>query len=386
MKRLELTPQLIAMIKGAVGADVEVSDGFAVFEAITLNSKPLIGKNGTIWEGAVASPLTLQQIGDRINNGGHVPLISNHVFGDDQPHGRIFHGAVNYDEEGDVELRTLFYLDPTEEKLATKIDAGSLDEVSISFLPTQYLCSECEFDYLGEEATSENLYSRTCSNGHEIGSDGVHLRMVGLSQLIEVSLVARGAADGPKIIGRSGSKLAPASAQRLAARGFEIDGLVVQASRGENIVTIDTNKLTADLIAAGTKVGVLEAAATAHAAALEASAAKVTAAETRVSELTAELNTANQALVDANKSNKTDEADAAIVYLSSVLTKLHTATGTEVPAELPKTVAELTAAIDAKTAGLTAILPVGGVTTAAPATDDAKPSAVALSAFKVSTR
>lgn len=266
MKRLELTPALLQLIKDRVGPDVDL-EGIAVFESISLNTKPLPGKKGTLWEGAVATPLTLRQIADHINNGGHIPLVQDHNLAE-TPTGRVFAAGLDYADDGSFEMRTLFYLDKTEAVMAAKIDSGSMDEVSISFLPTSYLCSECGWDYLGEGANFENLFTRTCANDHEIGKDHVHVNMVGLNQLIELSLVARGAADKPKIVGRSASKLAPASAQRLAARGFEFESLICQASRGEDLV--DVSKLTADLIEAKTEVGVLQAAATSHAAALSA--------------------------------------------------------------------------------------------------------------------
>jgi phage head maturation protease len=378
MKQLELTPELEARIKSAVGNDVDLT-GIAVFEAITLNTKPLPGKRGTLWEGAVATPLTLRQIADHINGGGHIPLIADHdLFG--APKGRVFAAELMYGDDGEFELRTLFYLDQTETTVITKINAGSLDEVSISFLPTQYQCSECDFDYLGEGSNFENLYTRTCSEGHKIGVDGVHVRMIGLASLVEVSVVARGAADNPKIVGRSSSKVAPASAQRLAARGFEIDGLVCRASRGED--NVDLTKLTADLIDAKTKVGVLEAAAGQHEVQLTAATTRadglqtqLTAAQERVTTLEAELTTAKEATREA-------DATAAVTWLTASLTKLLAAAGK--PTEnLPTTVTELTAAIDAETKGLTAIIPAGGASEGARNANlsEDRP-AVAVGAFK----
>lgn len=379
MKQLELTQELITLIKSRVGEDVNL-EGIAVFEAITLNTKPLPGKKGTIFEGAVATPLTLRQISDHINNGGHVPLAFDHNLSD-EPKGRVFFAELNYSESGEFELRTLFYVDSTETKLISKINSGSLDEVSISFLATQLVCSECDFDYLGDDADLQNLLTRTCDNGHTIGDDGVHLRMIGLTSLIEVSLVARGAADNPKIVGRSASKLAPAPAQRLAARGFEIEGLVCQASRGED--RVNTDKLVADLVDAQTKVGVLENAATSHSTALEA-------ANTRATELETQLTTAEEAKVEletqltaAKDESKADEADAAVAYLTKVLEKLHVAAG-ESAENLPETVAELTAAIDEKTKGLTALIPAGGASNAATETD--KTHKASLSAFRTNRR
>lgn len=369
MKQLELTPELKAKIKAAVGDDVDV-EGFAVFEAITLNTKPLPGKAGSFWEGAVATPLTLRQIADHINNGGHIPLIADHeLMG--APKGRVFSAELLYGADGEFEVRTLFYLDPTEASLIAKLNAGSLDEVSISFLPTSYLCSECDFDYLGDEATFEQLYTRTCANGHKIGTDGVHVRMVGLASLVEVSLVARGAADKPKIVGRSASKLSP----RLAARGFEIDGLVCQASQGED--RVDTSKLTADLIDAKTQVGILTAAATGHEAQLTAANTARDAAVTELATANAALATAQAELVTAKGENQTA---AAVTWLTASLTKLLTAAKKSVE-NLPTDVAALTAAIDAETQGLTALIPAGGASQAAGSTQTEAPAAN-LSAFK----
>lgn len=383
MKQLDLTPELTALIKARVGEDTDL-EGIAVFEAITLNTKPLPGKRGTIWEGAVATPLTLRQISDQINAGGHIPLIADHeLLG--APKGRVFHAELIYGDDGEFELRTLFYLDQTEGELVSKLNSGSLDEVSISFLPTQYQCSECDFDYLSEGANYENFYTRTCDQGHTVGTDGVHVRMVGLASLIEVSLVARGAADNPKIIGRSAAKLAPAPAQRLAAKGFELDGLVCRASAGV-INPMNTEKLTADLVEARTQVGVLEAAATQHEAQLTAANSARDEALEQVTSLTAERDELQTQLTAAKEESRSDEADAAVVYLTSVLTKLHTAAG-ETPSDLPTTVTELTAAIDAKTAGLTALIPPGGASVAGGGDDaDDKPAKVDLSAYKTNRR
>jgi hypothetical protein len=125
MKRLELTPQLQQLIKDRVGEDVNL-DGIAVFEAISLNNKPLPGKKGSLWEGAVATPLTLKQIKDHINGGGHDPALQlNHDMVGYLPAGRVFDAGLDYAADGSFELRTLFYLDATEAELASKIDRAS---------------------------------------------------------------------------------------------------------------------------------------------------------------------------------------------------------------------------------------------------------------------
>lgn len=381
MKRLELTPQLTDLIRSRVGPDVNLDD-IAVFESISLNNKPIAGKKGSLWEGAVATPLTLKQINDAINAGKTVPLMLDHDM-NAMPIGRVFDAGLSYADDGSFELRTLFYLDAADAELAQKIDQGTIDEVSISFLPTSYLCSECGWDYLGEDANFENLFTRTCANDHTVGTDGVHVNMVGLAVLIELSLVARGAAANPKIVGRSASKLAPASAQRFAARGFEIDGLVCQASRGED--QVDVSKLTADLIEARTEAGVLKAAADQHTAALTAANDRVTELQTQLSEANQTVATLTADLETARSESKADDADAATTWLTASLTKLLTAAGKPTD-NLPTTVADLTAAIDAETKGLTALIPAGGASEGGQGNaTEAKPAA-SLSAYKTNRK
>lgn len=377
MKQLPMTPALSARIKLAVGEDVE-TEGLAVFECIALNTKSLPGKGGSLFESAKIPVLTLQQMASWLEAGGHIPLISDHqLMG--EPKGRAFAGELHMADDGvTAELRVLFYLDATEDRLIAKLNAGTLDEVSVSFLSTQFLCSECDWDYFSGEALPENFYERTCANGHKIGEDGVHAKLVGLDKFIELSLVARGAADNPKIVGRSKSKLQPTSQQlRLAASGIEIDGLVCEATTGEETVstTPDFTKLTTDLVNARVSEGTLTASNTAlnsQVVALTASAetlqTALTAAEASVAELNVKLTAA-----EAAPSNQADY-DSAIAFLGEVLTKVLTASGAEVPSELPKTVAELKADIVKHTSDLTAILPVGGV---AAIETDAKPKLVA---------
>ncbi len=368
MKQLPMTPALSALITGAVGEDVDTSK-LSVFETIALNTLPLPGKQGSLFEGAVVEPITLLQMVDSVNSGNHLPLIADHeMMG--APKGRAFHAGLNYGDDG-VEMRQLFYLDETEGALISKLDAGSLDEVSVSFLSTQFLCSACGFDYM-EEGDSDNVFTRTCGNGHEIGTDGVHGRMVGLNQFIELSLVARGAADKPKIVGKSASKLAPETTLRLAAKGFEPHALVVQASRGKEM-TMDTAKLVADFATATASVATLtleKGQAETRASTLEADLAT---ARTRVGELETEL-----AAEKAKQPEGADEAaavlterDEAVELMQGQLNNLLVATGKpklEGDA-LPAKVADLKAQITAVTADLTAILPVDGVSKGAAGDD-----------------
>lgn len=354
MKRLPLTPELVANIKAAVGPDVEVNDGFAVFESVSLNTLPLPGKRGSIFERATVSMLTLKQMSDNINNGNHLPLIHGHDMSQ-VPVGRVFKAGLSMDAAGNAELRTLWYVDPTEPALAAKIDAGSLDEVSVQFLASQILCSECGFDYRGEEADWSNFSDRTCNKGHEIGTDGVHVMLNGLEQFSELSLVTRGAASNPKILGKSQSKLT-SSLQALAAKGFEVDELFLAASKGEFEVdmTAILSQLTDQIGVAATATAELKAVS----AQLAASETSLEAANTRIAEL--EAATPEPAPEAAELAQAQTDLAASTTFLAELYTKLAVAAGeTEVTA--PTQVAELTTGIEKYQSTLTAILPVGGV-------------------------
>ena len=368
-----MTSELSAQIQAAVGEDVD-TEHLAVFEAIALNTKPLPGKNGTIFEQATIMPVTLSQMANSLNDGKHLPLISDHqLMG--EPKGRVFAAGLEYAPDGGIELRVLFYLDPTEYNLIAKLNSGSLDEVSVQFLSSQFLCSECGWDYFGPEAVAANFQTRTCINDHTIGTDGVHAELVGLHTFLELSLVARGAADTPKIIGKSASKLAPATKLRLAASGIEIEGLVCRGTQGEEPVTtpIDFTKLTSDLVAAQVGVATLTAGQVALTAERDTLIAQLADAGTQVIALTAER--------DAALAAPTNEADyqLALTFLTDVYTKVAVAAGKTDAA--PETVALLQAGILELTSDLTAILPVGGVAAPAAAVQaDGKPAVVA-SAF-----
>lgn len=359
MKNLPMTPELSQLIKNAVGEDVDTAN-LTVFETIALNNKPLPGKRGTIFENAVVETVTLAQMVDHINSGKHLPLIADHeLFG--APKGRFFHAGLNIGSDNELELRALFYLDSTEETLITKLNSGSLDEVSVSFLSTQFLCSECSWDYF-QFGDRNNIDTRTCENGHTLGEDGVHARMIGLNQFIELSLVARGAADNPKIVGRSASKLAPETAYRLAANGFVPDELVVQASMKEEITMADPNtQLMQDLVAAKTEVATLTMGKTTAESQVTTLTATIATKDGEIASLTADLAAANAKIPDDYDAVKAENGEA-VAALQAQVNALLTATGKDKLEgdALPTKVADLKAKIEDLTAGLTAIIPVGG--------------------------
>ena len=380
MKQIPITPELEAKIKAAVGQDVDTSK-FSVFEAIAFNTLPIPGKDGTFWEGARASYLTLRQMADHIENGNHIPLIADHDMSG-APKGRVFSARVLPRTDGEAELRVLFYLDGTESILVEKLNAGSLDEVSVAVLPSQYLCSECGWDYLGEDASWENFSDRTCGNGHIIGTDGVYVRLVGMASFRELSMVATGAADNAKIVGKSQSKLQPGSSMRLAARGFEVDDMYVQARQGEEIVSVDFTKLTGELVDSRSDLKVAQLQLTAAAEKATGLEASLATANEQIATLTAEVAT----LTEGAAKPATDLADA-VAFMKDLLSKTLTAAGEAAPEALPETVAELKASITEHSAKLSAVLPIGGVSNTVTTTnDDETASKVNPAAFSTRNR
>lgn len=353
MKQIPITEQLTREIKAAVGEDVDPSR-FAVFETIALNTLPLPGKNGTIFEGAEVSFLTLRQMADSINSGNHLPLIHDHDLSS-TPLGRVFKADVLINDTGDAELRALFYVDETEQTLVAKLNAGSIDEVSVQFLASQILCSECSFDYRGETSSYENFSERTCTNGHTIGQDGVHVRLVGLSVFTELSLVTRGAASNPKIIGKSQSKLS-APLQALAAKGFEVDELFLAASKGVNEVNLES--LVTQLTEQTSRAAIFEAELSSARTERDALNEKVSALETQIEELT----TALAAAQADDASAVAADLEASKVFLTDLYKKLAVAAGQNGD-DIPEDVIKLREGIEKYQSDLTALLPVGGVST-----------------------
>jgi len=352
MKQLPMTPELTAKIKAAVGDDVDPS-GFAVFESISLNNLPLPGKRGKLFENAVVSEMTLAAMRDSINSGNTLPLIWSHDP-EQIPKGRVFNAELTRGTLGETELRNLWYVDGTETELIAKLNAASIDEVSVSFLASQILCSECGFDY--RQGDYVNLATRTCEEGHEVGTDGVHVRLIGLSVFSELSLVSRGAAKDAKIVGKSQSKLT-SSLQQLAASGVNVDKLLLTASRGE--WNVDLDNLVTNLSEVKADLKVAKAAEDRLTGEVTTLTADKVALEEQVATLSAELETAKA----ASKETELTAANTELAEAKSVLTEIFTrlSTAAQDNASVPETIAELKAGIEERQSKLTALLPVGGV-------------------------
>ena len=226
-KQVEKTERVKGLVAKAYGDPNVRLDDIAIFEAVAFNTRPLKRTSG-LFARAVSTEETLHEMKAWLDAGNHVPLQAMHRDG--LPKGKVFAGETRRASDGHLTLHTLFYLPVSagETETIKKINAGVISEVSIGVENREIRCSACGFDYLGAEATIENVFSCTCPNGHTIGSNGTHARLHGLAKWMETSLVDRGAADGAIILPKPQQTF-----QVDAQRGFDRTALRLFASADE---------------------------------------------------------------------------------------------------------------------------------------------------------
>lgn len=358
MKQIEKTPDIIALLKAAnVGVSL---DGLAVYEAAAFNTLP-IRKRSRLYKGAVANRSVLVEMADELAKES-LPV---HIMHNSEllPIGRVFHGKV-VDLADRSEIRVLFFLDANDEH-TRDIDLGIVDQVSVSILPKQILCSECSFDFLGEDADFENIWLGECDKGHVIGEEGVHGRLIGLDSFMEMSLVGRGGAQKARIINPEDSAFKSEPMRRLAANGIEPSVLVLTATTEEgSVMNFDISKHINEMAELKVELSTDragKAAAEARVAELEAQVAELTA-KVEASEKPDEAIVAKDAEIAELTEQKTSvEADRneAVAALKDAAQKILTLTG-QVDAQVPDTVVELKATIDAREEALRGLVASGG--------------------------
>lgn len=252
-KRIEVTTAIKEAIIASVGSEIDF-DNIAVFETVAVTSRP-INKPGSIFDGAIIPRSTLEHAAAQLNTGIFVPLHTLHMQGYELPVGRLFKGTVGTSADGFDELHALFYVDPSEKDLASKIENGTIEEVSVGLRPEKLICSGCDFDY-GLQSSEENLWTRTCDNGHVLGMGGYHLKLEGVKKFMETSLVSKGASDGAKILNQRKRLLASQFADLAAScNNPEHTTLFASPTLGEEIDMKEIEELQAGLAALSAKVG-----------------------------------------------------------------------------------------------------------------------------------
>lgn len=354
MKRVQLTAEITARLRAAFGAEADPS-AYAVYEAIALNDKPIRQKH-PLFEGAIAQDSMLRELVASIETES-APL---QIMHDTRPlpAGRIFTAKMN-----GAEVRVLFAIStkPENAGLLADLDAGIVDQVSVNVLAKRLECSECGWDYLGEDADYMNILNGQCGNEHALRQDGVHIKMHGLDLLAEVSLVGSGGADGARIVDRNNSVFASESFQRLAASGLA-PAMLVASFNIQGTEDMDMTTLIADLTtqkaAVTTLTADLDAANTARITAETA----LTAANTTVAERDASIVTLTAERDAALAASKPEPATEAVLsFVADLCKRTLIANGNQTP-ELPATVEEQIEAIKEGQANLSVLIPAGGRT------------------------
>jgi len=319
-KRVTITEKIQARIRAAVGdPDLNTND-LAVYEARFLTTEPLT--KGGFFNKARVSPPTLFQMAAYLTEEGKArPL---HIMHEDDilPIGKVFSAEARTMANGETELRGQFYIPLSETASLTKLDNAVVDEVSVGMLNTHAFCSECEFDYFGAEAGWTNFMDLSCSEGHKIGVDGVHVRLAGLESWSELSLVGAGAAKNAKIMPRIKQVMAKADYERLAASGAPADARLVTTSYKIEDATpptqeepkMDLKEILAQLSASTTDAATVKVELATAKATVDTQAARITELETQLA--------ASAATVDADKATLQTELDAAKADLKTADEKL----------------------------------------------------------------
>lgn len=353
-KKVPLTDRIKGLIAKHTDNSVDAST-VSVYECIAINSLP-ITKRGTLYQGAVLDAQTMYEMAEYVNNGGAVPLHNLHDQDVALPIGRVFSAEVRSTFSGTTELRTLFYLPNSEVDLITKLDTNVVDEVSVGFMPKKIQCSKCGFDFLGAEATFENIWTLTCNHDHTIGEDGVYSKLSGLGQWMELSLVSKGAANNAKILSRTKQLMGEQEYNRLAASGIKPEATTLFTIATKE-TKMDMEKLILQLSQATGSVMLKDA----EIAGLKASVTALTAERDQlkareipnVADVQAKL-TAAEAEVATHKTL----AESALKFVRTEADRLAIAAGLTKPAETAD-LSALTASIEASRAKL-ADLPTGG--------------------------
>lgn len=239
-KNLNVTSSILEKVRAATEDEGLEASSIVVFETQLVSTRPL-NKRGSIFDKGRISRSMLTDMQAHIEAGNANPLHTLHQQGRELPVGRVFSTELFDTADGETILQGLFYLSIDKTDLIADINSSTLDEVSVGVLSKSLLCSECGWDYQGDDASFLNLWDRTCGNDHTVGEKGVHVRLVGLDQWMETSLVSKGAAADSKIVSRAKSQLGEGQMERLAASGLAPEALILNATiQTEDIVSENT--------------------------------------------------------------------------------------------------------------------------------------------------
>lgn len=381
MKQVQKTPAIIAQLRASYGPSASIDD-LAVFKTVLLNSLPLRKSSG-LYKGAISTVEMLAQMAAAVN-AESIPI--NAIHGETNVNdvvGRLFAADV----EG-AQLVGLMAVDgKSHPDLVIKLDNGTIDQVSVGVLPSSVQCSSCGFDFLGPDATLDNVWSATCANDHVMGTDGIHANLNGLDLFYELSLVPMGAAQGARIVDPSSYS----EPLRLAASAKGAKGgtaLAVELSATPKEPTVDITAFTTAITASATENANLTASVTAKAAEIVALTASLATATATITTLEAAAVTAAAGDLATTKADLV-AAQALVASATEHLTgeakKILTACGVTDHSVIPTDIPGITALIDAKRAQFAAAIPINGAAASSTALE-AKSAPRPTGAFSVPSR
>lgn len=245
-KKVKITPELEQALRFSVGDDALLAENFSIFEVVAASNKPL--SKGGLWLNGIISTETLELMAETLNSeGGAKPLQVMHETSF-LPIGRVFNGQVRVGSDGYTSLFTYIAIPNDKVEFISDIENSVIDSVSIGVQFQEINCSECGFNYIGEKADWTNYATLTCNEGHTIGKDGVHAKLVGLKKFMELSLVNTGAVPNAKILPKS-KQTQENNMYRLAASSngedkglFILNASLVEPSSTKNLTTNPTIK------------------------------------------------------------------------------------------------------------------------------------------------
>lgn len=244
-KSVKIAPEIEAKILANTGEQIDTST-ITVFETVAASTRP-ISKRGSIFDKARATKQMLEAMANFVNvDKGFVPMHTHHLQAEEMPIGRVFAAQVVQTLDGSYDLLAMFYLPNTETDFINKINLGVIDEVSIGAASQKMLCNKCGFDFRGESASFEHLWSHTCENGHVMGEDGAYLILDGLERWMELSLVSKGASNNAKILGRTKQVMGKEAYDRLAASGVAPEAVILFSTVSRSN-SMEIEKLIGDL-------------------------------------------------------------------------------------------------------------------------------------------
>lgn len=353
MKQVQKTQSIVDQLRASYGPAANIDD-LAVFKITALNSLPLRKSSG-LYKGAVATVEFMAQMAASAN-AESVPI--NAIHGDQNVNGVV--GRLFAAQVSGAELDGLVAIDgKTHPDIVTKMDNGTIDQVSVGVLPSALQCSSCGWDFLGSEATFDNVWTATCGNDHVIGTDGVHANLTGLDLFYELSLVPMGAARGARIV----DPATHSEPLRMAAAAMGGTAFAVELSATPKDTNVDPKEFIAAISAGATENAALTASVAAKDVELTAVAAELVAAKATIVTLeaaAAEAAKGELATVQAELVAAQALVAGAVEHLTGEAKKILTACGVTDHSTIPTDVAALTALIDEKRGQFAAAIPAGG--------------------------